>query len=401
MRKFITALLSILIVLACGCSVAETPNDDLNEVDGDLSGDTINEDTPDINVENNVESGMYIDTSAGILLDINSIYGFYEGDLIYSKSASEEFNSADGGSSLINICKYDIDTGESKVLGSAMASYSSGDVAYINGKMYVYEGGSVYDEDSSEWKSEVSLLEIGLTDDSFRVVKSEYLSTSAVPFKTCGDYIISERESEDGISYFCKIDPQAENTEYEYLINVNSDTSVVCKGFVTDAEKIYVLFQQLTEDDTVSHYINIYDINGELLDKKYLSSDMSAFITGTGHFALSAPPHIEMYIFSHYLMISSFNAEGYVLDLNTDNLETVLTTYSPRVSVSSKATDDVYIFSMSLGKVWKYDKESDKIIELNGTFDGITYIRVCDDDIIVHAGFKTYYFPDGSFIVEE
>ncbi len=409
MRKFLLVLLGIFMILSCGCSVAETPDNELTEDNREVSDDITNEDPSgmpgdvdisDINNNENIESGMYVDTHAGILIDIDWVQGFYDGNLIYTKSSSDEFNSADGGSSLIDYCKYNISTGESEILGSTLASYSSGDVSVINGNMYIFEGGGFYDEVSSEWKTEVSLLEIGLTDDSFRVVTKENLYTSVVWLKSCGDYLISVKKAEDETMYLSKINPQAKNAEEEILINLDSETDSYYKGFATDNENIYVLFQRFAEDNTVSHYVNIYNINGELLDKKDLSSDITAFITGSGHYELSAPPIIKVSVFSHYLMISS-NTDGYILDLNTDNLETVFTTYSPRVSVSSKATDDVYIFSQSLGTVWKYDKDSDEFLKLNGNFDGITYIRVCDDDIIVHASSKVYYFPDGSFIVKE
>ncbi len=409
MRKFVLVLLVISMIFSFGCSVAETPDNEQTEDNGGISGDMTNEnpsdlhgdkESSDVNSVENIESGMYIDSDAGILLDIGMVQGFYDGNLIYTKSSSDEFNSADGGPGLIDFCKYNISTGESKVLGSALASYSSGDVSVINGNMYVFEGGGFYDEVSSEWKTEVSLLEIGLTDDSFRVVTTENLYTSVVWHKPCGDYIISVRKAEDEIRYLGRINPKIENAEFEVLINLDVGSSVLYKNFGTDAEKIYVLFEQVSEDHTVSHYINIYNINGELLDRKDLSSDMSSFITGSGHFELSAPKYIELSVFGHYLMISS-NDDGYVLDLSTDNWETVFTTYSPRVSVSSKESDDIYLFSSLLGKVWKYDRESDKIIELSGKFEGIICMRVCDDNIIVHANAKVYYFPDGSFVVAE
>ena len=409
MRKFVLVLLVISMIFSFGCSVAETPDNEQTEDNGGISGDMTNEnpsdlhgdkESSDVNSVENIESGMYIDSDAGILLDIGMVQGFYDGNLIYTKSSSDEFNSADGGPGLIDFCKYNISTGESKVLGSALASYSSGDVSVINGNMYVFEGGGFYDEVSSEWKTEVSLLEIGLTDDSFRVVTTENLYASVVWHKSCGDYIISVRKAEDEIRYLGRINPKIENAEFEVLINLDVGSSVLYKNFGTDAEKIYVLFEQVSEDHTVSHYINIYNINGELLDRKDLSSDVSSFITGSGQFELSAPKYIELSVFGHYLMISS-NDDGYVLDLSTDNLETVFTTYGPRVSVSSKEFDDIYLFSSLLGKVWKYDRESDKIIELSGKFEGITCMRVCEDDIIVQADGKVYYFPDGSFIVEE
>ena len=402
MRKFLLVLLGIFMILSCACSVAETPDDELTEDNGEVSDDITNEDPSgmpgdvdisDINNNENIESGMYVDTHAGILIDIDWVQGFYDGNLIYTKSSSDEFNSADGGSSLIDYCKYNISTGESEILGSTLASYASGDVAYINDKMYAYEGGSSEDETFLDWSSEVSLLEIGLNDGSFRVVKKENLYTSVVWLKSCGDYIISVKKAEDETMYLSKMDPQANNAEEDILINFDSDIDGYYKRFATDNEKIYVLYENISSDNTVSHYINIYDINGSLLEKKELSADISEFILDSSR--------VEISVFSHYLMISSHMDLGYILDLNSDNWDIVLTSYSPRVSDSAKTTDDVYIFSTSLGKVWKYDRGTDKIIELSGKFEGITCMRVCDDDIIVHANSEVYYFPNGSFIVEE
>ncbi len=395
MRKFISFLLCAFIILSCGCSVAETPNDDLNENNGEVIGDMTNEDPSDVNTEENVESGMYIDSDAGILLDIDHFDGFYEGSLIY-ESSSDEFNSSDGGSGPVDFYKYNIGTGESKYLGTNVASYASGDVAYIGGKMYLYSAGTEFDENNQPMAENVFLMEFDFAEESFRVVARDSLGVGVVYFESCGDHIISFKSGESSW-YIDRIAPQAEDPEFETIICLTADTENENATWIEDFsvynEEIYVLCCSISLDDTVSYCLNVYDVNGALQRNIPIDSEISSDIYEVGVF--------DFKVFENYVLIASYDDYGYVLKVDEEGCSVTLKNLRLRASSSAKITDDIYLYSIDSDTVWKYDKQSDKLLELSGKFDGITYMSVCDDDIIVHANSNNYYFPDGSFIVEE
>ena len=220
MRKLLLILSGILVLLS-SCTAPEITDKDITDdvAEDSVLSDVDNKEYPEItdseddaensdsNNENIVSDEVEVDylipsdkkinVDSGRLTDIRDVVCFYEDYLIYTKV--ENRSTADGGSVPMDLYKYNIDTRESIYLGTNQASYSSGDSVVVNDKMYIYEGGVVYDSALSEWVTTVSLLQIGLVDESLIVVETEYLDSSVIQFEVCGDYIISKKISDDGI----------------------------------------------------------------------------------------------------------------------------------------------------------------------------------------------------------
>ncbi|MBQ2881233.1 MAG: hypothetical protein IJE40_03090 [Clostridia bacterium] len=418
MRKLLLILSGILVLLS-SCTAPEITDKDITDdvAEDSVLSDVDNKEYPEItdseddaensdsNNENIVSDEVEVDylipsdkkinVDSGRLTDIRDVVCFYEDYLIYTKV--ENRSTADGGSVPMDLYKYNIDTRESIYLGTNQASYSSGDSVVVNDKMYIYEGGVVYDSALSEWVTTVSLLQIGLVDESLIVVETEYLDSSVIQFEVCGDYIISKKISDDGIVYIDRRDLKVVSSEFERIImseaDAESEKFVGISAFSVYNKEIYVLCRSISLQDEVSYYINVYNVDGSFQRRITIASEINKMISET---SVS-----NFKVFGDYILIAPWRETGYLLNINSDNAKVVLADYALNASVSSKPEDDIYLFSAVSGKVWAFDDATNTILELNGVFENITYLRVCDDDILVNSGGEIYYFSDGSFIVED
>lgn len=238
------------------------------------------------------------------------------------------------------------------------------DVICVDG-FYISSGLPAVIEDSvilpvTLYTNEHKLLMINADSNTSDTIFNDYNSSAIDVVSTMNTaiYMLSTiRDNSIETSYIRKYNETTNKMDICIKKEFVNNTGEQIIAFACSNERIYVIVNQIEEDDT---YIEIYDDkNYDLIGKLYFDSELRNDVSENGI--------IQFYCFNDYIYVRNFSDYGAIGKIENDQVKTVLNLYNLRIAYNGRNTQDNYYgFFLRGGKdFYILDVDTDILYQTN------------------------------------